>query len=133
MVQFGIVLVGRVREVAGERSRDRVQTGERSGRGQDGDANVHVAGPVQVNFRRLTFKPGATTGKHCHYGRLVGVVEAGALTHYASIYPGGMHVYHAGDTINEGPGYVHEGVDAAAGAICHLPHPGGQAARGNRP
>ncbi|WIE70249.1 cupin domain-containing protein [Curtobacterium sp. MCLR17_054] len=81
---------------------------------QDGDAEVRVAGPVQVNFRRLSFQPGASTGKHCHYGRLVGVVEEGTLTHYASIYPGGVHVYRAGDTINEGPGYVHEGVNEAA-------------------
>jgi quercetin dioxygenase-like cupin family protein len=36
-------------------------------------------------------------------------VEKGRLTHYAPIYPGGVHVYSAGDTIVEGPHYVHEG------------------------
>ena len=78
---------------------------------QDADVAVQVAGPLQVNQRRLTFQPGASTGKHCHYGRLIGVVESGTLTHYAPIYPGGVHVYRAGDALNEGPGYVHEGVN----------------------
>lgn len=78
---------------------------------QDADVAVRVAGPLQVNQRRLTFEPGASTGRHCHYGRLIGVVESGTLTHYAPVYPGGVHVYHAGDALNEGPGYVHEGVN----------------------
>lgn len=42
---------------------------------------------------------------------LVGVVHRGTLTHYADIYPGGVHVYEEGDAIVEGAGYVHEGVN----------------------
>ncbi|MFB2582979.1 cupin domain-containing protein [Herbiconiux sp. P15] len=83
---------------------------EELGKGeQDAAVDVEVDGPVQVAFRRITIKPGAGTGKHCHDGRLIAVVEAGALTHYAPIYPEGVHVYETGDAIEEGPGYVHEG------------------------
>ncbi|WP_291037659.1 cupin domain-containing protein [Herbiconiux sp.] len=83
---------------------------EELGKGeQDAAVDVEVEGPVQVAFRRITIKPGAGTGKHCHDGRLIAVVEEGALTHYAPIYPEGVHVYETGDSIEEGPGYVHEG------------------------
>lgn len=70
---------------------------------------VDVAGPSRVVFRRITIKPGAGTGEHCHDGQLLAVVEKGTLTHYAPIYPGGVHVYHAGDTVVEGAHYVHQG------------------------
>lgn len=70
---------------------------------------VDVAGPSQVVFRRITIAPGAGTGEHCHDGQLLAVVEKGTLTHYAPIYPGGVHVYQAGDTILEGAHYVHQG------------------------
>ncbi|MCT1517222.1 cupin domain-containing protein [Dietzia cercidiphylli] len=33
----------------------------------------------------------------------------GELAHYAYIYPGGVHVYSAGESIIEGAGYPHEG------------------------
>lgn len=78
---------------------------------QTGDVKVLVDGPVQVNFREITLPPGAGTGKHCHYGQLLGVVKSGTLTHYASIYPGGVHVYEAGDSLVEGSGYQHEGMN----------------------
>jgi len=71
--------------------------------------DIEVAGPVQVNHRLITIQPGAGTGLHCHYGNLIATVESGELTHYAPIYPGGVHVYRAGDAIVEGAGYVHEG------------------------
>lgn len=76
---------------------------------QDGPVKVDVDGPAQVNFREITLPPGATTGKHCHYGQLVAVVKSGVLTHYAPVYPGGVHIYKAGESIVEGPKYVHEG------------------------
>lgn len=31
------------------------------------------------------------------------------MTHYAPVYPGGVHVYQAGDTVLEGARYVHQG------------------------
>jgi quercetin dioxygenase-like cupin family protein len=71
--------------------------------------DVEVAGPAQVVFRRITIHPGGGTGLHCHDGQLLAVVEKGTLTHYAPVYPGGVHVYTAGDTIVEGPHYVHQG------------------------
>ncbi|MFI5983494.1 cupin domain-containing protein [Streptomyces sp. NPDC051555] len=76
---------------------------------QDGPVEVDVKGATQVNFREITLPPGAGTGRHCHYGQLVGVVKSGTLTHYAPVYTGGVHVYHAGDSLVEGSGYVHEG------------------------
>ncbi|MEV4432726.1 cupin domain-containing protein [Streptomyces sp. NPDC049585] len=76
---------------------------------QTGPVKVAVLGPVQVNFREVTIPPGGSTGKHCHHGQLVGVVKSGTLTHYAPVYPGGVHVYRTGDSITEGKGYVHEG------------------------
>ncbi len=83
---------------------------EELGKGeQDAAVDVEVAGPTQVAFRRITIHPGAGTGKHCHDGQLIAVVEQGEFTHYAPIYPGGVHVYHAGDSIVEGAHYVHEG------------------------
>ncbi|MEN2740235.1 cupin domain-containing protein [Microbacterium sp. X-17] len=73
--------------------------------------DVQVTGSSQVVFRRITLHPGASTGDHCHAGQLIAVVEQGTLTHYAPIYPGGVHVYHTGDAIVEGSGYVHKGVN----------------------
>lgn len=75
------------------------------------EVSVHDASGVQVVIREITIQPGAGTGEHCHRGQLVGVVKQGELTHYAPIYPGGVHVYEAGDAIVEGEGYVHEGVN----------------------
>ncbi len=40
------------------------------------------------------------------------MVKKGALTHYADVYPGGVHVYETGASIIEGPGYPHEGRNA---------------------
>jgi quercetin dioxygenase-like cupin family protein len=74
-----------------------------------GAVDVEIPGPVQVNHRRITIQPGAGTGLHCHYGNLIATVESGALTHYAPIYPTGVHVYEAGDALVEGAGYIHEG------------------------
>lgn len=71
--------------------------------------DLDVKGPVQVNYRRITIPPGAGTGKHCHYGNLIATVEQGTLTHYAPIYPSGVHRYRTGDAIHEGSGYIHEG------------------------
>jgi quercetin dioxygenase-like cupin family protein len=83
---------------------------EELGKGEQPDAvDVEVAGPTQVAFRRITIAPGAGTGLHCHDGQLIAVVESGVFTHYAPIYPGGVHVYHAGDSVVEGAHYVHEG------------------------
>ncbi|MCF3124373.1 cupin domain-containing protein [Streptomyces arenae] len=76
---------------------------------QRGSIRVGVGGPAQVNYRKVTLPPGASTGPHCHYGQLIGVVESGRLTHYAPVYPGGVRVYTAGESIVEGSGYVHEG------------------------
>jgi quercetin dioxygenase-like cupin family protein len=83
---------------------------EELAKGSDPSAvDVEVAGPAQVVFRRITIHPGGGTGLHCHDGQLLAVVEKGTLTHYAPVYPGGVHVYTAGDTIVEGPHYVHQG------------------------
>ncbi|MBB1036635.1 cupin domain-containing protein [Dietzia natronolimnaea] len=79
---------------------------------QDGPVDVEVDGGAEgvgVTFREITIEPGAGTGEHCHYGQLIAVVEQGELTHYADIYPGGVHVYRAGESIIEGAGYPHEG------------------------
>jgi len=78
---------------------------------QDGPVTVSVEGEdgVTVTFREITIAPGAGTGEHCHYGQLIAVVQEGALTHYADIYPDGVHVYETGDSIIEGAGYPHEG------------------------
>ncbi|MDN4638700.1 cupin domain-containing protein [Agreia sp. PsM10] len=78
---------------------------------QDAPVEVSVSGDhgVGVTFREITLEPGATTGVHCHYGQLVAVVAEGSLTHYADIYPSGVHVYETGDSIIEGAGYRHEG------------------------
>jgi len=75
------------------------------------EVEVPDADGVQVVVREITIQPGAGTGEHCHHGQLVGVVTAGELTHHAPIYPGGVHVYRAGDAIVEGADYVHEGVN----------------------
>jgi quercetin dioxygenase-like cupin family protein len=76
---------------------------------QEGDVDVEVDGPTQVVVKEITIAPGAGTGLHCHDGQLIGVIESGKLTHYAPIYPTGVHVYSAGDSIIEGAHYVHEG------------------------
>lgn len=76
---------------------------------QETGVDVEVVGPTQVAMREITLKPGAGTGLHCHYGQLIAVVEQGVFTHYAPIYPEGVHVYEAGDSIVEGANYVHEG------------------------
>jgi quercetin dioxygenase-like cupin family protein len=73
------------------------------------DVLVDVEGPTQVAFRRITLAPGAGTGLHCHAGQLVALVEAGVFTHYAPVYPTGVHVYQAGESVIEGAEYVHEG------------------------
>lgn len=77
----------------------------------DEGVDVEVAGPTQVAMREITLKPGGGTGEHCHYGQLIAVVEQGVFTHYAPIYPDGVRVYKAGDSIVEGAGYVHQGVN----------------------
>src|SRR5699024_4900211 len=51
---------------------------------------------VKVTHRMITLAPGVGTGRHCHHGQLVVVVEQGELTHYADAYHGGVHVYRAG-------------------------------------
>jgi len=80
--------------------------------GEDEDGvNVEVDGAAQVVFRQITLQPGAGTGEHCHAGQLIAVVEQGTLTHYAPTYPTGVHVYEAGDTIVEGAGYPHQGIN----------------------
>jgi quercetin dioxygenase-like cupin family protein len=85
---------------------------EELGKGEQSAAvDVEVSGPAQVVFRRITIRPGAGTGQHCHAGQLVAVVEQGELTHYAPVYPGGVHVYRTGDSIVEGARYVHEGTN----------------------
>ena len=79
---------------------------------QDQPVDVEVDGGAEgvgVTFREITIEPGAGTGEHCHHGQLIAVVEQGDLTHYADIYPGGVHVYRAGESIIEGAGYPHEG------------------------
>ena len=87
-------------------------TVEELGAGEEPDGvDVDVQGPTQVVFRRITIAPGAGTGEHCHAGNLVAVVEEGTFTHYAPIYPDGVRVYTAGESIIEGSGYVHQGVN----------------------
>lgn len=85
---------------------DEIAEGDR-----EGSVDVSVEGPTQVNFREITIRPGGGTGLHCHYGQLIGVVHQGELTHYADIYPDGMHVYKEGESIIEGSSYIHEGVN----------------------
>lgn len=75
------------------------------------EVSVPDADGVQVVVREITIQPGAGTGEHCHHGQLVGVVKQGVLTHYAPIYPSGVHEYRAGDAIIEGARYIHEGVN----------------------
>lgn len=78
---------------------------------QDGPVDLDVSGPTQVTYRKITIKPGGGTGLHCHYGQLIAVVGQGVFTHYAPMYPGGVHEYHVGDSIIEGADYVHEGTN----------------------
>ena len=85
---------------------------EELGAGEQADGvDVEVEGPTQVVFRRITLAPGAGTGEHCHAGQLVAVVEEGTFTHYAPVYPDGVRVYTAGESIIEGEGYVHQGIN----------------------
>ncbi|WP_308797507.1 cupin domain-containing protein [Agromyces silvae] len=87
-------------------------TVEELGAGEtEATVEVDVAGPVAVTYRRITIAPGAGTGLHCHYGQLIAVVESGEFTHRAPIYPDGVHIYEAGDSVVEGAGYVHEGMN----------------------
>ena len=76
---------------------------------QETPVDVEVDGPAEVTYRKITIKPGAGTGLHCHYGQLIAVVSEGVFTHYAPIYPDGVHQYEAGDSIIEGAHYIHEG------------------------
>ncbi|KAA8646679.1 uncharacterized protein ATNIH1004_005354 [Aspergillus tanneri] len=77
---------------------------------QLGPVNVHVdGGGVQVNIRKITIPPNGTTGLHCHYGQVIGVVQQGTLTLRAPIFPTRVHEYRAGESIVEGRGYIHEG------------------------
>lgn len=62
-----------------------------------------------MNLREIAIEPGSGTGRRRHYGQLIAVLEEGDLTHYADIYPSGVHVYCAGESIIEGAGYPHEG------------------------
>lgn len=81
---------------------------------QDEPVDVEVDGGTEgvgVTFREITLEPGAGTGEHCHYGQLIAVVKEGALTHYADMYPGGVHVYETGESIIEGAGYPHQGIN----------------------
>jgi quercetin dioxygenase-like cupin family protein len=75
----------------------------------DIDVSVSDTAGLQVVLKEITLQPGASTGEHCHHGQLIGIVKQGTLTHYAPIYPTGVHEYHAGDAIIEGEGYIHEG------------------------
>ncbi|WP_371607108.1 cupin domain-containing protein [Dietzia sp. WMMA184] len=56
----------------------------------------------------MPLEPGARTGRHCHHGQLLVVVEQGELTRYADAYHGGVHVYRAGDSVVKGSRYIHE-------------------------
>ncbi|MFJ8896813.1 hypothetical protein ACIRCZ_19680 [Leifsonia sp. NPDC102414] len=76
---------------------------------------VSVGGPVTITDKTVTLAPGKGTGRHCHYGYVVGVVVQGELTHHAPIYPTGVHTYHKGDAIIEGPGYLHDGKNDGRG------------------
>ncbi len=95
-------------EVAPIRAVD-VATGE-----QDEPVEVLVDGGaagVDVTFREITIEPGAGTGEHCHYGQLIAVVQEGELTHYSETHPSGVRVYETGESIIEGAGYPHEGIN----------------------
>lgn len=108
---FTIPLVAAVIAVSGCASAP-VRAVDHANGDQSAPVNVSVDGGtagVDVTVREITIAPGAGTGEHCHYGQLVAVVTAGELTHYADIYPTGVHVYETGDSIIEGAGYPHEG------------------------
>lgn len=79
---------------------------------QDAPVAVSVDGGnegVQVDFREIRIAPGASTGEHCHYGQIVGVVKEGTLSVYSDTFSGGVRVFEAGDSVIEGAGYRHEG------------------------
>jgi quercetin dioxygenase-like cupin family protein len=75
------------------------------------EISVGIGEGVQVVFREIVLAPGARTGEHCHHGQLVAVIKQGELTHYAPVYPDGVHVYREDDAIVEGAEYIHEGVN----------------------
>ena len=55
---------------------------EELGKGEQKTAvDVEVAGPLQVAFRRITLRPGAGTGLHCHEGQLIALVEGADYEH----------------------------------------------------
>ena len=94
---------------------------EELGKGEQKTAiDVEVAGPLQVAFRRITLHPGAGTGLHCHEGQLIAMVESGVLTHYAPVYPTGVHVYTAGDSLVEGADYEHQGKNEGTEDVVQL-------------
>ena len=79
---------------------------------QDAPVTVSVDGGrdgVQVDIREIRIAPGASTGEHCHYGQIVGVVKEGTLSVYSDSFSGGVRVFEAGDSVIEGAGYRHEG------------------------
>ncbi len=78
---------------------------------QTDPVDIEFQGTTDFDFAEITLQPGASTGPHCHYGNVIGVIESGELTHYAPTHPGGVYVYKAGESLVEGPGYVHEGVN----------------------
>jgi quercetin dioxygenase-like cupin family protein len=89
---------------------------------------------VQVAVHNVTVTPGSGTGEHCHHGQLIVVVEMGELTHYADVYPGGVHVYRAGDSVVESARYILEGVNEGTedvGMAVTYITPRGQAAAGD--
>ena len=78
---------------------------------QDEPVDVAVDGGadgISVTYRQITLSPGASTGRHCHHGQVIGVVDRGELAHHADFHPGGVRVYRAGDSIIEPAGLVHE-------------------------
>ncbi|WP_414166795.1 cupin domain-containing protein [Streptoverticillium reticulum] len=95
--------------VTGAQPKAEVVVEEHAAGRQDDPVKVEVDGPAQVNFRKITIPPGSGTGWHCHYGNLVAVVKQGELTH--EMQSGGTHTYKAGDSVIEGSGYVHQGVN----------------------
>ena len=78
---------------------------------QDEPVHVSVDGGaegISVTYRQITLQPGVSTGRHCHHGQVIGVVDRGELTHHADFHPGGVRVYRAGDSIVEPAGLPHE-------------------------
>ena len=78
---------------------------------QSEPVDIAFTGVTDVNFSKIIIAPGAVTGPHCHYGNVIGLIEEGELTHYAPTHSGGVYVYGPGESLVEGSGYVHEGVN----------------------